>query len=137
MGEYARYNGQEVKIGTCENMYYLRADQARKVTPLPNSVDPVKDAASIRFRFPFPDEDSFEPGSGKFHDANYNRSVAISGVEVPEGVEHSTIQFSSGHGYLVSLPCPESTEGKGFTFHHNGFAGAAHIVQQRCIDGID
>ncbi|MBA3354975.1 MAG: hypothetical protein H0U18_03355 [Pyrinomonadaceae bacterium] len=28
MGEYATFKGLSVKIGTCENMYYLRADQA-------------------------------------------------------------------------------------------------------------
>lgn len=27
MGEYATYKGQEIKIGTCEDCYYLRADQ--------------------------------------------------------------------------------------------------------------
>ena len=27
MGEYARFRGAEIKIGTCESMYYLRADQ--------------------------------------------------------------------------------------------------------------
>lgn len=30
MGEFAKYNGNEIKIGICENMYYLRADQARE-----------------------------------------------------------------------------------------------------------
>lgn len=54
MGEFAKFNGTEIKIGTCENMYYLRADQAPLVLPVPNSLDPVAQAASIRFRFPFP-----------------------------------------------------------------------------------
>jgi hypothetical protein len=54
MGEYALYKGQQIKIGTCETMYYLRADQAHLVTPLPGNVDPIKDADEIRFRFPSP-----------------------------------------------------------------------------------
>ena len=29
MGEYAKYAGERVKIGTCEDMYYLRDDQAK------------------------------------------------------------------------------------------------------------
>jgi hypothetical protein len=59
MGEYARYNGSDIKIGTCEDMYYLRADQAHLVTaPVDGMLDPIKYAAQIRFRFPFPEEDA-------------------------------------------------------------------------------
>ena len=32
MGEYASYLGERIKIGTCENMYYLRADQRHLVS---------------------------------------------------------------------------------------------------------
>ncbi len=55
MGEYAQYNGNEIKIGTWGNMYYLRFDQVGKVHPLPNNLDPrAKDILEvIRFRFPF------------------------------------------------------------------------------------
>lgn len=74
MGEYARYKGEEIKIGTCESMYYLRADQRHLVEALPNNVDPVKDAGEIRFRFPFPDEDACEPG-GDFHGHDFDRKV--------------------------------------------------------------
>ena len=40
MGEYAKYQGEEIKIGTCEDLYYLRADQAFKVEGIDNSLDP-------------------------------------------------------------------------------------------------
>ncbi len=41
MGEFARRlsDGAEVKIGTCEEMLYLRFDDRHKVCALPNSVD--------------------------------------------------------------------------------------------------
>ena len=32
MGEYANYMGERVKIGTCEDMLYLRWDQRHLVT---------------------------------------------------------------------------------------------------------
>jgi hypothetical protein len=128
MGEYANYKGKQIKIGTCESMYYLRADQARMVQPLDGNVDPIKDAGSIRFRFPFPDEDRNEPGDFD----PYERSIAVDGTKAPEGVDHYSVQFSARAGYLVSLPCPESkTAPAGLVIHRNGFAGAVGICQQR------
>lgn len=137
MGEYANYKGQEIKIGTCENMYYLRADQAHKVQAIPNSLDPVAEAGSIRFRFPFPWEDHTEPGAF----ADYDAAMGVSGVTVPEDIEHGTLQFTRNYprnnGVLLSTPCPFSKEGKasGLKFSLNSFPGQVMISQQRLIDG--
>lgn len=84
MGENAIYRGRQVKIGTCENMYYLRADQVHMVTPAQYSVDPVRHRDSLRFRFPFPDEDRIEPG----HFADFDRGLTVAGASVPDGVDH-------------------------------------------------
>lgn len=57
MGEYATTaSGETVKIGTCENLYYLRWDQHQQVIPEAGqwSEDLYR---AYRFRFPFPDED--------------------------------------------------------------------------------
>lgn len=127
MGEYAKFAGREVKIGTCESMYYLRADQRHLVQWLPGNVDPVKDATDIRFRFPWPDEDHVEPGGFK----DYNRAVTVA-VPMPEGVEHGNVQFVAQAGYNVCLPCPEGPDqGHGLKVHRNGFAGAVRLVQQK------
>lgn len=132
MGEYAKYRGEEIKIGTCEDMYYLRYDQRELVTAINGSIDPVGDAAAIRFRFPFPDEDALEPG--QFND--YDRGVAVWGVTVPEGVEHGIVQFVASAGYNVCLPCPEAgNAAHGLTVHRNGFRGPVRIVQQREWEG--
>lgn len=133
MGEFARYNGIEIKIGTCEEMYYLRADQADKVTALSGNIDPVGDAEQLRFRFPFPDEDSVSPG--EFEDAF--RGLTVPGLPaLGLDFEHSTVQFTNPTGYLVSLPCPEGPQADhGLKVHRNGFAGAVKIVQQRKLDG--
>lgn len=146
MGEYAKHNGEEIKIGTCEDMYYLRFDQRHKVQALSGNVDPVADAGALRFRFPFPDEDGERPGD--FHKHGYHRGITIHGATPSEGVEHGHVQFVAQAGYNVCLPCPESLKtlhgqfiegatGKetGVTIHRNGFAGAVQLVAQRFIDG--
>jgi hypothetical protein len=58
MGEYATYNGENIKLGTCESMYYLRADQRHLISG-------YRFDGGDRFRFPFPDEDDIEPGQCK------------------------------------------------------------------------
>lgn len=147
MGEYADLNGERIKIGTCENMYYLRADQRFQVRSLPGNVDPVKDAHEIRFRFPFPDEDHMAPGSFD----PYNRRLAAPGIPVVTSFDHYSVQFAHG-GYLVSLPCPvlvttgfvehkrpEEQAGEpivraAYRIHRNGVVDGVAFGQQRLHD---
>ena len=57
MGEYARrvQDGQEVKIGTCETLYYLRYDQR-------NQVNYDFGDEKWFWRIPTPEEDGCWPG---------------------------------------------------------------------------
>lgn len=131
MGEYASYRGQRIKIGTCEDMLYLRADQAREVFALEGNVNPISDHEHIRFRFPWPDEDNTEPGDFD----NPFRRHALWGVTVPE-IEHHLVQFvNEAQGYNVCLPCPEGPDADA-RVHRNGFAGSVFIVQQRWWNGL-
>lgn len=147
MGEYAKFGGSQIKIGTCEDMYYLRFDQREAVTAERNSVDPVTDAPALRFRFPFPDEDGIEPGSSQFHDKGFHRGIAVYGYTMPSGVDHSTVQFVAQAGYNVSLPCPESekytdnahggrTLNADIRVHRNGFSGSVQLVAQKFVEGV-
>lgn len=132
MGEYAKRlsDGQDVKIGTCESMYYLRYDQRQKVGAQRGNVDPNSlDALNIRFRFPFPDEDQVEPGEFE----NYGRSIQVPGYAAAKDVDHGLVQFSAQAGYLVSLPCPEGPSSHGFKVHRNGFSGAVKMAQQKLL----
>ena len=139
MGEYARQG----KMGTCEDMYYLRASQRFSVIPDPGSLDPSdRDTVlHLRFRFPWPDEDHIGPCSDEFHANGYKRAVTVEGYQPPAGVKHYTVQFSAPAGYLVSLPCPEAhsttpglqTTVNGLQVHRNGFAGAVRLVQQKLL----
>lgn len=134
MGEYAKFAGRDIKMGTCEDMYYLRAEQVPQLRPLPNSLNPRDPEVLqvLRFRFPWPDEDGTEPGAFD----RYNRTAAVHDVQLPEGVEHDLVQFVAQAGYLVSLPCPEGPPAThGLQVHRNGFAGPVLIVQQGYRNG--
>jgi hypothetical protein len=143
VGEYARRksDGAEIKIGTCENLYYLRADQVDQVEPLPNSLDASDPAIwpHVRFRFPWPDEDNEAPGD---FEAKFDRAIAARDAVAPQDVEHGTVQFIAHAGYNVSLPCPESRDAEWLrllkpdgpspvAIHRNGFPGAVLLVQQK------
>jgi hypothetical protein len=142
MGEYAEYQGERVKIGTCEQMYYLRADQADQVRALPGNVDPIDDRYGIRFRFPFPDEDGRAPGDVDGPEHNFDRTFRIDGVP-SAGVDHYSVQFKAGNGYLLSIPCPEqgtrnvdrmSIELDGLKIGLNGYGGSFGIHSQKWVE---
>jgi hypothetical protein len=137
MGEYAKFAGKDIKIGTCEDMYYLRFDQRGYITATNGSVNPnsAKDQAVIRFRFPWPDEDKSLPG-GNGPEFDPFRTLRIDDVKSPEDADHSSIQFSARNGYLVSLPCPEGTKQiDGLVIHKNGYGGAVHLFQNAVRSG--
>lgn len=134
MGEYAKYNGESIKVGTCEDFYYLRDDQRDLVTGY------TFDRALLdvaRFRFPFPREDGVEPGQFE----NHMHGVRVPGYSLPaelSGSEHGSVQFTSTAGYVLSIPCPEQfdTPGlgpvdvNGVPVHRNGFNGHPVVRQQ-------
>lgn len=142
MGEYATIidgpsAGDEVKIGTCENLYYLRFDQRDRVD---YDFGIGAELESWRWRFPFPDEDDHEPGS--FDD--YQRGFRLDGWRIPTDWEgHSSVAFTATAGYVLSIPCPEGVRNQdagtarvdGITVHRNGFRGGPAIVQQRLHEG--
>lgn len=133
MSEMAMYRGTRIKIGTCEDMYYLRADQAHLVEKVPGSVDAQVDgkAGLLRFRFPFPDEDGTEPG--RFEP--YNRAVPVL-CPMPADLEHFSIQFiAQREGYNLCIPCPEGSGPHPVKVHRNGFSGPAFISAQKWFDG--
>lgn len=116
MGEYAirKSDGQEIKIGTCESMFYLRYEDRNKVSKKANSLDANKETG-LFWRLPFPDEDNVLPGDYE----EYNRGERLyKMVKDHMGVDHceefsdketiedpGTIQLTHKCGMLVNLPC--------------------------------
>ncbi len=68
MGEYATRisDGERIKIGTCEEMLYLRYEDRAKVRKVPGSLDAAT-TLGLFWRLPFPDEDGILPGDYRTH----------------------------------------------------------------------
>ena len=113
MGEYAirKSDRKEIKIGTCENMYYLRYSDRDKVSPLPGNIDPNDGTITndLRWRLPFPDEDHILPG-----DYDPFRGVTLYNYE-PKNTDPGIVQCRTKYGMLLNVPCyhgeklPENT----------------------------
>lgn len=106
MGEYAirKSDNQEIKIGTCENMYYLRYSDRDKVRRKnDNNLDPNDDqiVSELRFRLPFPDEDHIKPGD---YEPFRKEDVLLYGYE-PKNENPGTLQLHTKYGMLLNVPC--------------------------------
>lgn len=112
MGEYAirKNDKREIKIGTCESMYYLRYEDKDKVTCQEGSLDPSTEL-DLFWRLPFPDEDNVQPGEYQ----KYNRGEPLykNGVYGAEYFSDPTTAKSPGimqlkdeaSGLLVNVAC--------------------------------
>lgn len=114
MGEYAKYKGEKIKIGTCESMYYLRYEDRDKVFHVPGNLDPRRQK-NIFFRAPALEEDGMEPGeydyrlSCKAMPEFFHASLRVKGMpeEAVEDAKASPglIQLHHRSGLLVNVPC--------------------------------
>lgn len=145
MGEYVLYRGEPVKIGTCENLYYVRhADFARmvaagEVQPMSGNATPAGYLdGSFRFRFPFPDEDALTP----FTYDDYDKGYLVAVTAAPELVtmaKHSRAGASlhpryGGYNVNVSFPCPQTDDFR--AVRSSGIDWQIlEIVQQRPFEG--
>lgn len=113
MGEYAirKSDDVRVKIGTLENMYYLRYEDRFKVRHESGNVDPVIDANELRFRLSFPDEDDVPIGQYK----DFRRGLRLYRASSVQGCsedysremsgEPGNIQLRHESGLLLNVPC--------------------------------
>jgi hypothetical protein len=153
MGEYVTYNGDCAKIGTCEELYYIRFDgllalvTSGAVTRAVGNLEPadyLKPENGFRFRFPFPDEDAtMQPF---YNGPAYNRGLLVdwpADVHVPEGCSHGQITVTAkaegdanpnpwAMAYL-RLPCPQdaTAEANPWPAEYRTRARRLQITQQR------
>jgi len=122
MGEYAirKSDKQEIKIGTCESMYYMRYEDRNKVIPIYGNVDPMKHY-NLFYRLPIPEEDHLSVGEYSYP----MPTVDLIGFNDPSTVESKgLIQVTHENGLLINVNCyhgqklPESNED--VKFHWNG-----------------
>jgi len=113
MGEYALdANGHQIKLGTCQWLYYLRYEDRDKVTPCVNSLDPRETAGTrLKFRLPWPDEDHIEIGAYEHHGrleplyrrGNDGRVQDWTDSELSE--DTGALQMKHESGLLLTLVC--------------------------------
>ena len=113
MGEYAKRksDGQEVKIGTCESMYYLRYEDRDAVGALPGNIKPST-TKGLFWRLPFPDEDSIRIGEYPEYNRGYRLWKQEEGQQYAEDFKDEetvkypgTIQLTHESGLLINVKC--------------------------------
>ena len=121
MGEYINYQGREIKLGTCEDLYYTRLDQLKEarfsMSKMEGNLDVLEylnPKNGFRYRFPFPDEDEIPIGA--FTDFEKGLVIQLQ----PEDFSlaefdhhdkwHSNSPKGGGYNVNVSMPCPQSKE---------------------------
>ena len=124
MGEYIQLSSEQYprKIGTCENLYYVRHAQLKAwveggvAVRQPGNLEPaayLDPANGFRFRFPFPDEDDthLSVADDRF-DFNRGYGVANAPYFLLNGTEHGNAhaQIECPPGMWpkkrLRLPCP-------------------------------
>lgn len=117
MGEYAirKSDNEEIKIGTCEMMYYLRYEDRHKVSPRPdrNDTDPST-FENVFWRLPFPDEDHVLPGDYENHgraERLYTKDDCCATALTAELTSNDgIIQLHHESGLLLNVPCTHGRE---------------------------
>jgi hypothetical protein len=152
MGEYARRvsDGSEVKIGTCEEMLYLRFSDRSKVSVVPGNVNVNDDsmAGQLLFRLPFPDENGVEPGDylKAFRQVRLWRERedrrGYDDFTEPELIEQPGImQLTHESGLLLNLPCYHGMQlpnvVKPMQAFWNGKSWSLELAMLRCTQDPD
>jgi len=132
MGEYAKLKttGEEFKIGTCENMYYLRLEDRYKIIY-------ESSFTGCRFRLPFPDEDNNEIGNYNDYERgidlvpHYDEDIKLTSYFDDIYKEHyqehkGLIQLHHESGLLINASCyhgyklPDNNNSKDLKAFFNG-----------------
>lgn len=133
MGEYIKYREKEIKIGTCENLYYvnypkycdaLKNNFLFKVEGNAVPEEYAKPDTGFRFRFPFPDEDHLPFGQIPHNDHSRGLPVTIDTAVMAapyaneknasifqiEIVQQKLVHRESDNKLCLALVCRDPTE---------------------------
>lgn len=139
MGEYLNnQNGECVKIGTCEDLYYTRFNQLQGVIyaglltgsaeyPAENYLKPEY---GWRYRFPFPDEDKITVGDYEPFERGYEVEVPMSFMDFDHGDKCVNME-----GVNIFLPCIYSPKfkdsGLRTSYNYNQTRAKVEVIQQK------
>lgn len=155
MGEYLKVNGKEIKLGTCESLYYVRLSDLQEIEALgiAEKIDGNDELAGYldpqngyRYRFPFPNEDNTPAGDYENYDKGF--SVVIDPHTAPqlygflrgEEWEHGTICHScnvdGAYNVNILLPCPLAHDfPKDIKLSQGSAQPVIEIVQLKQVEG--
>lgn len=123
MGEYAirKSDNRRIKIGTCENMYYVRYEDRNKLIPEEESLDCAK-TDGLKWRLPFPDEDTSKIGNyGPMRTLPLSKNFKIN---ADPDLTTGTMRIESELGIRLNITCyhglklPCNTQEVTFSFDH-------------------
>lgn len=116
MGEYAfrKSDGENVKIGTCESMYYLRYEDRDKVRQQSGSLNPATEL-NLFWRLPFPDEDNVQPGEYDIYNRGWRlwregETYAENLLDEIKPDDAGTIQLTHESGLMFNVKCYHGTK---------------------------
>ncbi len=113
MGEYAtrKADKHDIKIGTCEQMYYIRYEDRNQVAPLEGSLDCAKEDG-LYWRLPVKEEDGILPGNYESMYAEQRlckydaKRETIIDFKFPESAKNpGSIPLAHENGLRISVPC--------------------------------
>jgi hypothetical protein len=142
MGEYVKLGGQRIKLGTCEDLYYVRYEQLKRLVfgmeKLGGNDEPeayLKPEHGFRYRFPFPDEDEILLGMFNAYNRGYLVGVPM---DFMADKEHKKICVSTAcqNIYNVNhyITCP-ADKAWVKTCSDRSELAPLEIIQQKQVDG--
>ena len=147
MGEYVNLNGESIKLGTCENLYYVTYDEmvdiAGRAKKQNGNLDPkeyLKESNGFRYRFPFP----YQHYQYSEDEHNYDMGYVISApVEWKKELDsHQRVCFGLqpkySHSYNINafVTCPMSPDARPENYSQGGTHGFyVEVIQQKIVNG--
>jgi hypothetical protein len=161
MGEYVEYGNKTVKLGTCEDLYYVTLPQLQANVSLMSAVDGncqpntyLDPKNGYRYRFPFPDEDGTPVGEYKDYERglqvllldqyapNLIKYLRQENTDKDNNFDHDDKWISIGtenygYGVNVKIPCPLTDKFRkaGIETSIGGVKNVVLLTQQKQVDG--
>lgn len=128
MGEYLN----NVKLGTCENLYYTTFEQLKN-WKVSKKEEFLKVNSGYRFRFPFPDEKSINIGNYENYDRGYIINIPVKIFEMNHDKKFLRTDTLGMKGAAIgfSIDCPTTFEVK--YRWENSYLESYEILQQKYV----
>jgi len=148
MGEIVQVKGDSFKLGTCEDLYYIRHHELEELDALgamdkqPGNLNPaeyLEPRYGFRYRFPFPNEDGQDIREWQRRSHTYGLTIAIPRNSPLANMDHAEIcrgvSLEGTYNVNVMFPCPGSPAFKGVKSSPLPDTIPLRLVQQKAVEG--